>query len=70
MKRETYFAFRINHDERRLLTALAERLQRSQSDTVRLIIREAARELITDADQVEHGAPSLQFNQVEVQHDS
>ena len=39
------FAMRMNSEERRMLVALAERLQRTQSDTVRLLIREAVREL-------------------------
>jgi hypothetical protein len=39
------FAMRVNAEERHMLVALAERLQRSQSDTVRLLIRQAAREL-------------------------
>ena len=40
------FAMRINSEERRMIQALAERLQRSQSDTVRLLIREAVRSLL------------------------
>jgi hypothetical protein len=47
MSRVNAFTFRINAEERRLLAALANRLQRSQSDTVRLLIREAAKELVT-----------------------
>jgi len=39
------FAMRVNAEERRMLLALAKRLQRSQSDVVRLLIREAVREL-------------------------
>ena len=36
---------RVNMQERRTLEALAERLQRTQSDTVRLLIRQAAQRL-------------------------
>ncbi len=44
MARYDRFTFLCNSDERRLLVALADRLQRSQSDTVRGLIREAALE--------------------------
>jgi hypothetical protein len=37
----TTFTFRTSEQERRLLEGLAQNLQRSQSDTVRLLIREA-----------------------------
>jgi uncharacterized protein (DUF1778 family) len=46
MARIDTFTLRVNRDERRMLAAVAERLQRTQSDAVRLLIREAARELI------------------------
>jgi len=49
MSRIDTFTFRVNADERRILAALADYLNRSQSDALRLLIREAARELITDA---------------------
>ena len=39
------FAMRLNSKERRMLVSLAERLRRTQSDAVRLLIREAVREL-------------------------
>ena len=39
------FAMRVNAEERRMLVALAQRLQRSQGDVVRLLVREATREL-------------------------
>jgi hypothetical protein len=45
MARYDRFTFLCNKKERHILVALAARLQRSQSDTVRLLIREAAREL-------------------------
>ncbi len=46
MPRQDTFTFRVNADERQLIAALADRLQRSQSDAVRLLIREAAHELL------------------------
>ena len=45
MARYKRFTFLCNQDERRILAALADRLQRSQSDTVRWLIREAVQEL-------------------------
>ncbi len=39
------FTFLCNEDERQIVSALAERLQRSQSDAMRLLIREAAQEM-------------------------
>ncbi len=49
MSRIGTFTFRINADERRILAALADRLQRSQSDAIRLLIRTAAEELNANA---------------------
>jgi uncharacterized protein (DUF1778 family) len=46
MPRRDTFTFRVNVDERQLIAALADRLQRSQSDAVRWLIREAAHELL------------------------
>ena len=51
MARYERFTFLCNSDERRLLAALAVRLQRSQSDAVRWLIREATRELGANADE-------------------
>jgi len=45
MTRCDIFTFRISQDERRLISALAERLQRTQSDAVRFVVINAAREL-------------------------
>ncbi len=39
------FTFKVNRDERRMIEGLAARLERSQSDVLRLLVREAAREL-------------------------
>ena len=45
MARYQRFTFLCDGDERRILTTLAHRLQRSQSDAVRWLIRNAAAEL-------------------------
>ena len=50
MMRNERFTFVCNANERRVLAALADYLNRSQSDALRLLIREAARELKADAD--------------------
>lgn len=44
MRVET-FAFRVNQNERRAIADLATRLQRSQSDAVRFVVIEAAKQL-------------------------
>lgn len=41
MKRSDMFALRINAGERQMIEKLAHSLQRSQSDAIRLLIREA-----------------------------
>ncbi len=45
MPRVETFTFRVNADERHLLTEVANRLERTESDAVRLLVRKAAREL-------------------------
>lgn len=45
MTRPDTFTFRINQAERGLLERLAQGLQRSQSDALRWLIREAVREM-------------------------
>jgi len=50
MTRLETFTFRVNKNERRIIADLAKRLQRNQSDTVRLIIREAAHSLTLGSD--------------------
>lgn len=47
MARKTHFTFRINEKEQLMIARLSERLQRSQSDAIRLVIREAAKSLDT-----------------------
>ena len=48
MARQDFFTLRVNQAERRMLENLAERLQRTQSDAVRLLIREAAQQLAAE----------------------
>jgi hypothetical protein len=45
MGRYKRFTFLVNGEERAAIKSLAERLQRSESDAVRLVVREAVREL-------------------------
>lgn len=44
MARYQRFIFLCNGDERRIISALTEALKRSQSDSMRWLIREAARD--------------------------
>jgi hypothetical protein len=64
MSRIDTFTFRVNTNERRMLKALAERLQRSQSDAVRLLIREAARELVVNSNHDTQAQPAQVVNRV------
>lgn len=48
--RDKHFLFRLNSEERCILAALARRLERSQSDTVRWLIRNAAAELAAQSE--------------------
>ncbi len=45
MFRTDTFGFRVTDEERGLLKAVAERLQRDESDTIRLIVRNVAQEM-------------------------
>lgn len=45
MNRNERFTFLVTREERQLIAALANRLQRSQSDAVRFLVRGAAQEL-------------------------
>jgi hypothetical protein len=49
MARDERFTFLIDRDERRMITALARRLRRTESDAVRFVVIEAARALETEA---------------------
>lgn len=53
MARLERFTFLCNQDERQLIVALADRLRRSQSDTVRVAIFKAANELLRQDFRVE-----------------
>lgn len=55
MPKEIRFTFLCDADERRVLAALAERLQRTQSDSVRWLIRNAATELQAAPTKAGHG---------------
>ena len=46
MVKEDRFAFRLDADDRRKLEEIARRLQRSQGDALRWLIRKAARGLV------------------------
>jgi hypothetical protein len=48
MARLESFRMKVTTDEKRMIQVLAERLQRNQSDAVRLVIREALRALTAD----------------------
>ena len=41
MARYESFTFKVDANERKMLSALAESLQRSRADTIRLLVREA-----------------------------
>ncbi|MBM3131216.1 MAG: hypothetical protein FJ009_21655 [Chloroflexi bacterium] len=56
------FTFRATADERRIIAALAEKLQRSQSDAIRWLIRESARELAIEINREQSPAPQTQPN--------
>lgn len=43
MKRSTMFSVRLSETERRLVARIAEQMERTESDAVRQLIREAAR---------------------------
>ena len=49
--REERFTFVCNEHERRLITEIASRLKRTQSDAIRLLVRIAAEELSIDVSQ-------------------
>lgn len=59
-RRDCSFAMRMSERERKLLDALAAYLQRSKSDVVRLLIKEAARLGGTDPEGRENGGLVLQ----------
>lgn len=52
MARGDTFTFRVNEDERLLIEKLANVLERSQSDVMRLLIRKEGRQLALIAQEV------------------
>ncbi len=47
MTRLDTFTFRVDDEERNMIARLSKRLQRTQSDAVRLLVREAFQQLDT-----------------------
>jgi predicted transcriptional regulator len=45
MSRSTTFTVRLNTDEREAINALAQKMERTQGDVVRLLLRQRAAEL-------------------------
>jgi len=45
MQREERFTFRTNKQERQLIALVAKRLERSESDAMRVLVRNVAQEL-------------------------
>ncbi len=45
MLRTSTFQLRVSDEERQVFKAVAERLQRDESDTIRLLVRNVAQEL-------------------------
>jgi len=46
--RSERFTFLCNADERKLITAIAKHLNRSQADSIRFLVNVATKELLTD----------------------
>ena len=53
MRRLDTFTFKVSGDERRMIEELSRRLERSQSDAVRLVIRKAVQGNDRDAVQAQ-----------------
>jgi len=51
MTRWDTFTFRINPEERKMISVLAEKLMRSQSDAVRFVVFRAVRQIEADEQQ-------------------
>jgi hypothetical protein len=60
MARDERFTFLIDRDERRMITALAKHLRRTESDAVRFVVIEAARVLESETQQVNTSAQAAQ----------
>jgi hypothetical protein len=61
MFRKDTFGFRVSDEERGLIKAVADRLQRDESDTIRMIVRNVAQELgVTPIAQPDRRADQLE----------
>jgi len=72
MARFQRFTFLVNPDERRVISALAELLKRSQSDAIRIILLEAAQKNNICANNLEKGMSNdrnKQLNTTSVDND-
>lgn len=58
MARFGRFTLRVNKLEQQMIALLSQRLQRSQSDAVRLIIRVAATEVLLKEDVADQAVPT------------
>jgi hypothetical protein len=58
MARYERFTFLCDPNERKAIAALAERLSRSQSDAVRFVVIEAAKQLTQPAEDPKQSEPS------------
>lgn len=65
MVRYTRFTFLCNLDERQAIADLAARLQRSQSDAVRFVVIEAAKQLTQAATVSDLSMPTQEIEQEE-----
>lgn len=62
MARIDTFTIRVNQDERRMIAALSRRLERSQSDAMRLLLREAVKGLeVPQSDRRESAREGVQY---------
>jgi|SRR6266487_4875634 len=63
MNRIESFTFRVNREERRLITALAARLERNESDLLRFLVRQAAHEFgaMLSSESRQKGIPDAQL---------
>lgn len=70
MSRQIIFGFRISAEEKKLISTLADLLQRSQSDAVRFVVVNAAKELGRTIQQIETKvvSPGVGCNTTDVKH--
>jgi len=65
MQRKISFSFRLTNNERQLIRQLALALQRSQSDAVRFVVIEAAKQLAQAATVSDLSMPTQEIEQEE-----